>query len=121
MAPEQINGMPVTGQTDVFALGTILYFAFTNSYPFTGKNPMMIMHSINKCEYELARNKRPNLDKEISNIIEHCLKHDPAKRYKTVVALRKDLEKVQARLQRAGAGILGALGQNAANFLKREV
>ena len=38
MAPEQLNGSPANPQTDMYALGLVLYEVFTGKRPFQGRN-----------------------------------------------------------------------------------
>lgn len=46
MAPEQIEGQDTDARTDVFALGTVLYFLATGRLPFTGKNPHHVLKRV---------------------------------------------------------------------------
>ena len=46
MAPEQIEGHDTDARTDVFALGTVLYFLATGRLPFTGKNPHHVLKRV---------------------------------------------------------------------------
>ncbi|MGC4746300.1 serine/threonine-protein kinase [Micromonospora sp. DT201] len=42
MAPEQAAGRPVSGATDIYALGAVTYCCLTGSPPFTGDNPLQV-------------------------------------------------------------------------------
>jgi serine/threonine protein kinase len=46
MAPEQINGEPLTGAADVFALAVTLHECLLGRRPFDGDNPREVMESI---------------------------------------------------------------------------
>jgi serine/threonine protein kinase len=45
-APEHVNGLPCTPQTDLFSLGTILYELLTGIAPFTGETPLKVCAAI---------------------------------------------------------------------------
>ncbi|GAA0963044.1 serine/threonine protein kinase [Actinocorallia libanotica] len=75
MAPEQINGHPVTPATDVFALGQLLVFASTGRAAFGEGNRDALF-------FRILQNE-PDLDgcpEDLRDIITRCLAKDPADR-----------------------------------------
>lgn len=42
MAPEQAAGRPVSGATDIYALGAVAYCCLSGSPPFTGESPLQV-------------------------------------------------------------------------------
>lgn len=75
MAPEQINGDPVSPATDVFAWGAVMVFAATGRAPFTGDSMPAVIHRIMTATPDLA-----GLAEPWRSIVERCLAKDSAQR-----------------------------------------
>ena len=75
MAPEQVEGRPVSPATDVFALGSVVGYAALGRLPFgTGNDHAMLYRIVNQA---------PDLDgcpPEVRPLIERCLAKEPAAR-----------------------------------------
>jgi serine/threonine-protein kinase len=91
MAPEQVEGKDCDGRTDLFSLGTVLYYLATGRLPFTGRNPHAILKKIMDGDYADPLRIRPTIGVRLRAIIQKLLQRDPALRYADAVALEKDL------------------------------
>ncbi|MFD6611998.1 protein kinase [Micromonospora chalcea] len=84
MAPEQAAGRPVSGATDVYALGAVAYCCLTGSPPFTGDNPLQV--AVRHLDDE-----PPELPAEIPasvrELVSRALAKDPADRYPSAAAM----------------------------------
>ena len=80
MAPEVIEGEASTEQSDLFALGTTLYFALTGRLPFEGRNPAVVLNAILHGQYPDPQGHQPALDDELAELIRGLLMRDPADR-----------------------------------------
>ncbi len=96
MAPEQIEGFETDYRADVFALGTVLYFCVTGALPFAARTPAAVMRRIVQGDYEPAESVDPAVGRELSAIIDRCLRVEPAERYANAGALRDALEQYLA-------------------------
>lgn len=94
MAPERALGQPATIQTDIYALGVILYQLLTLKPPFNRESLGAFRKNIAKEEWidpVLAAPYR-DVPKMLARVTEQCLSHDPQKRYASVDQLIYVLE-----------------------------
>jgi serine/threonine-protein kinase len=96
MSPEQTSGSsPPCPQTDVWALGIILFEIVCGRKPFQGPSREKISDAILKSEPPEPRSLQPRVDRELEAIILKCLAKKPADRYATASDLADDLARWQ--------------------------
>jgi serine/threonine-protein kinase len=87
MAPEQVEGGDADARSDVFAVGTILYWLATGSLPFSGKNPHQVLKRVVDCAPVEPLLVRPAIGAPLRNIIMRCLQKNPDQRYQSAAEL----------------------------------
>ncbi len=92
MAPEQVKGRRGDERTDVYSLGAMLYEMLTGKAPFDGPNPFVVMHARVVGDPKALRRIRPDLSPEVEEIVLHAMAREPAERYASAAALKKDLD-----------------------------
>jgi serine/threonine-protein kinase len=89
MAPEQARGDEIDERCDIYAAGVILYQLLTQSLPFTGATPLMVLTAHLTVQPTPPRQRAP--EREISPALEavamHALAKEPRARYSTAAAL----------------------------------
>lgn len=80
MAPEQIKGTAVTAQSDIYALGLVLYELYTGKRPYSGKNVQEILVQQEAMDMTSMSSHAQDIDPVVENIIKRCLDPEPNKR-----------------------------------------
>jgi WD40 repeat protein/serine/threonine protein kinase len=97
MAPEQAAGrrLEVSPQTDVYALGAILYELLAGHPPFPPGPAAEVLHRVLYDEPVRLRISRPALPRDLEAICLRCLEKQVHRRYASAAELLEDLERVQ--------------------------
>ncbi len=93
MAPEQIEGKDCDARTDLFSLGTVLYYLATGRLPFTGRNPHQVLKRIIDGEYADPLRVNPTIGGRMRAIIVKSLEREPDARYQSARALIEELDR----------------------------
>jgi serine/threonine-protein kinase len=96
MAPEIIEGREADARSDLFSLGTILYWLATGSMPFAAPNPTATLRRVIEGDYQDPRSLSPKVSDELTAVIARTLALDPAARYPSAAELRQALDRVLA-------------------------
>jgi eukaryotic-like serine/threonine-protein kinase len=88
MSPEQVAGRELDARSDLFSLGILLYEMVTGSRPFRAESAAELMSSILRDSPRSPRALRPDLPPPFAEIIEFCLRKNPAERPASAHALR---------------------------------
>jgi len=81
MSPEQINGKPLDGRSDLFSLGVIAFWLLTGEKPFDGDTVTEICVQITSKEPRHASELSGSLSSDYDYLLKRALAKDPAQRY----------------------------------------
>jgi eukaryotic-like serine/threonine-protein kinase len=93
MSPEQLAGKKVTGQSDIFSLGVMLFQMATGKLPFTGDSMASLMYKIANEEHPSPESINPDVPRCVSFIINRAMAKDVAKRYQRGKQMSADIAK----------------------------
>ena len=118
MSPEQLNGLPVDGRSDVFSTGVMLYQLLTYNLPFGGQGTAAVINNILQHPPTPLSQYIRDYPAELDEILDRALAKDREQRYATAEDFAFDLSRVQEvlkrdasqQLRRAGAGLYREVG-----------
>ena len=93
MSPEQLAGKKVTGQSDIFSLGVMLFQMVTGHLPFSGDSMASLMYQIANEEHPNPASINPNVPRCVTIIINRALAKDVKKRYQRGREMVHDITK----------------------------
>ena len=91
MSPEQAFGRGVDHQTDIYALGIILYRLMTKTYPFTDKNPFVVASQQISTPLKPPSQINKAINPELERVILRCLEKRKERRYATMEEVAEEL------------------------------
>ncbi|MGC4892607.1 protein kinase domain-containing protein [Micromonospora sp. DT31] len=107
MAPEQAAGRPVSGATDVYALGAVAYCCLTGGPPFTGDNPLQVaVRHLDDEPPELPAEIPP----AVRELVARALAKDPADRYPSAAAMADAARAARTDSPTTPVALRGAVG-----------
>ena len=102
MSPEQVEGRPVDGRTDLYALGCAAFEMLTGEPPFRREQNLAVMWAQVAAPPPSARSLRPELPAEVDQVIAKALAKSPTDRQSTCMEFAAELRAACALRGREG-------------------
>ena len=91
MAPEQVEGRPVDGRSDLFSLGVVLYQLLTSQRPYAGATIHEVALKIVRDRPRPPSSVEPSVPPAFNPIVLKCLAKDPEERFQSGTELASAL------------------------------
>ncbi len=99
ISPEQAQGKPVSFESDLYSLGTVLYELISGKPPFTGDSPIATATKHLTDKPEKLSNYRKDIPKALENAVLKLLEKRPSDRFKSAEDLRALLLQQRKQIQ----------------------
>ncbi|MET0068580.1 MAG: protein kinase [Candidatus Thiodiazotropha sp.] len=94
MSPEQVEGFPVDGRSDLFSLGVILYQLITGEKPFVSETLTSLLMKIVQEDPAPIKDKKGEIPHSLIKIVEKLLNKKPEQRFQTGKEVASELRSV---------------------------
>jgi Tol biopolymer transport system component/predicted Ser/Thr protein kinase len=104
MSPEQAEGRPMDGRSDIFSFGVMLYEMVSGQRPFGGDSQAAAIAALLRADPRSIVELRPELPQDLVRLIDRCLRKDPERRAQSIADVRVALTdlKEDAEFDRTG-------------------
>ncbi|MEP3481166.1 MAG: serine/threonine-protein kinase [Fuerstiella sp.] len=99
MSPEQATGQPIDQRSDLFSLGSVMYFMCTGRPPFRAEQALAILNRICNDEHRPVEQVNSDVPPEVADVIDRLLAKKPADRFRDAEEVEHRLESILTQLQ----------------------
>ncbi len=92
LAPECVVGGAATIESDLYAVGVILYEALAGRAPFVADTPLAVCHAVCTEEPAPLRNLRPDVSAALATVVTRAMAKDPGDRYHSASEMLRGLD-----------------------------
>ena len=99
MSPEQARGAAIDARSDLFSLGSVIYFMGTGRSPFRAPNMMAVMNRICHESYRPLEEVNPELPGELIDVVDRLLSKNPDERFQDAKSVQSELSSLLSDFQ----------------------
>src|SRR4051812_20454848 len=96
VSPEQALGHAVSGQSDLYSLGIVIFEMLTGDVPFKGENQVAVAMKHVREELPDVQIRRPEVSAALAAVLDRATAKDLGRRYPDAQSMIADLEQVLA-------------------------
>lgn len=99
MSPEQATGLPVDHRSDLFSLGSLIYFMCTGRPPFRAEHALAILNRICHNPHRPVDEVNTDIPAELADLVDRLLSKNPGDRYRDAEMVEQRLDAILVQLQ----------------------
>jgi len=99
MSPEQATGQPVDHRSDLFSLGSSIYFMCTGRPPFRAEHALAILNRICNDQHRPVDEVNSDIPAELAEVVDRLLSKNPADRFRDAQEVERQLDAILVQLQ----------------------
>tara|TARA_R110002072_G_scaffold179059_1_gene335069 strand:+ start:131876 stop:134710 length:2835 start_codon:yes stop_codon:yes gene_type:complete len=99
MSPEQAHGDAIDHRSDLFSLGSLIYFMLTGRSPFRAETTMGVLNRIGNDQPRSVRSINTDVPEWLERIVAKLLEKQPSSRFQTASEVAELLDRWLAHLQ----------------------
>ena len=99
MSPEQVQSLELTGQSDLYSLGAVMYELLTGFRPFRAGTLAKLLHQIVYATPAPIHTLRRDVPPELEEVIGRAMHKDPASRFRNGLEFAGALARVHSQLR----------------------
>ncbi len=99
MSPEQATGQPVDHRSDLFSLGSSIYFMCTGRPPFRAEHALAILNRICNDRHRPVDEVNSDIPAELAEVVDRLLSKNPADRFRDAQEVERQLDAILVQLQ----------------------
>lgn len=96
MSPEQARELPLDPRSDLFSLGTMLFFLVTCELPFSGSNPSLVLKNVIEGQRPSVAELAPDMSATLADVVERLMAPSPDDRFADADEVGRALESALA-------------------------
>lgn len=99
MSPEQAGGRPIDHRSDLFSLGSVIYFMCTGRPPFRAEHALAILNRICHDTHRPVDEINHDVPAELAEVVDRLLEKDPHNRFDNSHEVVEQIESILVDLQ----------------------
>lgn len=105
MSPEQARGDALSFASDLFSLGSVMYFMLSGHPPFRAQNAMGVLNRICHDPHRPLDQINTSIPVEVAAIVDRLLDKNPLDRFTSMSQVEQEMDSLLAALQAGGLSL----------------